>query len=157
MGAKALLAHGHIGFWDATRGWLLLNGASPRPQSVGEKCGKAGLKTIPGMYLNASASRAAGHTLLAVEDRASKDRSGIRWTVEALKTGQRASPAPRGHTPGKRRRAMVPTAITRISRRMPDQCCGAQFGCRGNGLLVRKLSHPIAFSNSIALVCTRCT
>lgn len=34
---------------------------------------KARRKTIPGMFLNASALCAAGETLLAIEDRASKD------------------------------------------------------------------------------------
>lgn len=46
------------------------------------------------MYLNASVPRAAGETLLAISDRAPKDRSSIRERG-ALKTAQRA-PA-RGH------------------------------------------------------------
>lgn len=64
-------------------------------QSVG-RMREGGPQNHPGMYLNASAPRAAGETLLAIEDRASKDRSSIRWTWRRSKRVD-GPPAPRGH------------------------------------------------------------
>lgn len=65
--------------------------------------------------------------------------------------GSTGSPRHRAVTPGKRRRVMAPTAITRISGRMPDQSRGAQSHglARCNALEVQG-SVAAVFAQSLA-------